>query len=77
MPKNSSKQQQKRKTPEEVVAILAEKHYVTERFVQMVISGERVQSDILEDYLNYKQQHISLLNNLLVKAVEKAVPFYS
>jgi hypothetical protein len=69
MPKNPSKQTQKRKIAEEVVRILADKHGVTERFVQMVISGEKNNEEILTDYLFYKQEH-----NLLLQEVKKAVP---
>ena len=77
MPKNPLKQVQKRKTAEEVVSIIAQKHSKSNRYVRMVISGERNNPAILEDYITYKQKHKSILNNLLVKAVEKAVPFYN
>lgn len=69
MPKNPSKQTSKRKIAEEVVRVLADKHGVTERFVQMVISGEKKNEDILTDYLFYKQEH-----NLLLQEVKKVVP---
>lgn len=70
MVKNSLKQQVNRKTPEEVVQILADKHDVSERYVQMVISGERKSETILADYMFYKQEH-----NLLLKSIKQAVPF--
>jgi hypothetical protein len=69
MLKNPIKQQQKRKTQEEVVAILADKYHVSERYVQMVISGDRDHKEILEDYLFYKQEH-----NLLLQEVKKVIP---
>lgn len=70
MPKYPLKQTAKRKTPEEVVGILAEKWEVTTRFIQLVISGEKTHEGILEDYMIYKQEH-----NLLLKAVKQVAPF--
>jgi hypothetical protein len=70
MPKNSTKQYRNRKKPEEVVQVLADKHGVSKRHVQLVISGDRNNQEILEDYLTYKESH-----NLLLQAVLKAVPF--
>lgn len=70
MPEIRTKQAQYRKKPEQVVQVLADKYDVSERYVQMVIDGTRKHEAILTDYLTYKQEH-----NLLLKAVEKAVPF--
>lgn len=64
------KQAYNRKPPEEIVTILADKYCVSNRYVQMVISGERTNAPILEDYMIYKQEH-----NHLLTAVKKAVPF--
>lgn len=70
MPNNKPKQQLDRKKPEEIVQLLADKHGVTKRYVQMVIQGDRKNEEILADYLTYKESH-----NLLLAAVLKAVPF--
>lgn len=63
------KQLPKRKKPEEIVAILADKHGKSERYIQLVISGDRTHEQILEDYLLYKEEH-----NLLLQAVKKVAP---
>jgi len=70
MPNNPSKQQTKRKKPEEIVGLLARKHGVSARLVQMVINGERNNEDIFSEYMAYKQEH-----NLLLKSVLELVPF--
>lgn len=69
MPKNGVKQYPKRKKPEEVVKILAEKYGVTRRLVQMVISGDVNRPDILDDYMEYLEKH-----NELLKSVKKVAP---
>jgi hypothetical protein len=65
MEQNSNKQARRRKPQEEVVSILAKKYQVSERYIQMVISGESNSQDILEDYLEYKQKHNSLLQEVM------------
>jgi hypothetical protein len=70
MSKIRAKQYSNRKKPEEVVQVLADKHGVTKRHIRMVISGDRKNETILDDYLSYKESH-----NLLLEAVKKAVPF--
>ncbi|MBN8668734.1 MAG: hypothetical protein J0M30_14650 [Chitinophagales bacterium] len=70
MPKILTKNKVNRKKPEQVVAILAEKHRVSKRYVNMVISGERQNEEILADYLTYHEEH-----NLLLKSVRETVTF--
>lgn len=70
MPNYKPKQQKERKKPEEIVQLLADKHGVTKRHIQLVIQGDRKNPEILADYLTYKESH-----NLLLAAVLKAVPF--
>lgn len=70
MAKDSRKQQRKKKIQEQVVKILARKHGVGTRYVQLVIQDEKKSPEILADYIEYKQGE-----NLLLKAVEKSVPF--
>lgn len=70
MEQNLKKQAARRKPQEEVVRILAKKYEVTERYIQMVISGSCSSDDILSDYLEYKEKH-----NALLLEVEKTVPF--
>lgn len=70
MPQDSKKQQRKKKIQEEIVKILARKHGVGTRYVQMVIKDDKDSPEILADYIEYKQGE-----NLLLKAVEKSVPF--
>lgn len=69
MQEKSKKQTLMRKPPERVVKILAEKYEVTERYIQMVISGDYSREDILLDYLNYHEKH-----NLLLEEVKRIVP---
>jgi len=52
------------------VGLLARKHGVSARLVQMVINGERNNEDIFSEYMAYKQEH-----NLLLKSVLELVPF--
>lgn len=47
---------------------------VSERYVRMVMSGERENDTVVETYMEIQESLISLENNLLVKAAEKAVP---
>lgn len=70
MQENLKKQAARRKPQEEVVRILAKKYEVSERYINMVISGDYTSEDILADYLGYKEKH-----NALLMEVEKTVPF--
>jgi len=70
MAKNPLQQQPKRKKPEEIVSILADKYGVSQRYVQMIISGDRNNENILIDYLEYKQEY-----NKLLEIVKQVVPF--
>ncbi|MGQ0738254.1 MAG: hypothetical protein ACT4OJ_04270 [Bacteroidota bacterium] len=70
MSEKLKKQTGRRKPQEEIVSILAEKYSVSERYVQMVISGDKKSEAILEDYVSYKEA-----NNLLLEEVKRVVPF--
>lgn len=70
MSNNPTNEQRKRKIQEEIVEIIASKHGVSDRYVRMVISGERNNELIFSDYMFYKQEH-----NLLLNAVKNLVPF--
>lgn len=68
----SIKQGRNRKKPEEVVQVLADKYDVSERYVRMVISGDRKNEAILEDYLFYKEKQ-----NLLLREVKRIAPSFN
>lgn len=70
MSENPTKQATKRKKPEEIVKILADKYRVSERYVNMVISGDRNDEEIFADYMTYTEEH-----NLLLEKVKELVPF--
>ena len=70
MPQNPIIQKPKRKKPEEIVSILADKYGCSTRYVQLVISGERTNEEIFNDYMKYKEEH-----NLLLKSVKQVMPF--
>lgn len=69
MQEKSKKQTVMRKPQERVVKILAEKYEVSERYIQMVISGDYSREDILLDYLSYHEKH-----NLLLEEVKRVAP---
>lgn len=54
----------------DVVALVAEVHGVSPRYVRMVRDGERTNEEILATYMEIVEQ-----DNLLLQAVKKAVPF--
>lgn len=70
MPKNSTQQRPKRKKPEEIVRILADKHALTTRQIQNIISGDSINEKVFADYMIYTEQH-----NELLREVKKLVPF--
>lgn len=75
----SNKQARTRKTQEEVVSILADKHGCSTRNVQVAISLG-TNPKILADYLSYRQKFEILLEEVktdteLLKEVERVVPF--
>ena len=54
-----------------IVKKLAEKHGVKPNMVYKVLAGDRNNDEILGDYLEMSEE----LDNLLLQAVKKAVPF--
>lgn len=54
----------------DVVALVAEAHRVSPRYVRYVIAGDRENEEILATYMEIVEQ-----DNLLLQAVKAAVPF--
>ena len=79
MSRNSTLQIPKRKKPEEIVKILADKHGLTQRQVQRIIVGDSENEDVFAEYQTYTELHNDLIGlvkqNKLLEAVKAAVPF--
>ncbi len=79
MTENSTLQIPKRKKPEEIVKILADKYGLSERQVQRIISGDSENEQVFSEYQTYTELHNELLGlvgqNKLLDAINKAVPF--
>lgn len=70
MSRNSTLQIHKRKKPEEIVKILAEKHDLSERAIQKIISGENTNEVVFAEYMTYTEGH-----NNLIQYIKELVPF--
>lgn len=70
MRKNPTKQHLIRKKRDDTARIIAEIHAVTPAYVRMVINGDKVNDQILLDYLTYNQE-----KNKLIQAIKKATPY--
>ena len=58
-----------------LVKKIADKYTVNPAFVYMVLRGERIHDKIFDDYMEVYQEATTLVDNLLLKAVNQAVPF--
>lgn len=72
MTKNFEKQVPRQPKRDETAAVVAAKHGVSDRYVRMVMSGDRENQAILDDCIEYRQR-----KNLLMHEVLKLVPFKS
>jgi len=58
-----------------IVKKIAERHGVTPAFVYMVTDGTRTNEEILSDYMEMNEKINDVLENPLLEAVNKLVPF--